>query len=326
VTGGIPTLLAAGITALIVTSVALPLLVRILRTGNLVDVPSDRSLHVQPTPRGAGIALALGVAAALAVSGTALWPLWLAPLGLATLGAWDDLRRQPAVMRLVIQTVIAAICASGLAHALGGGPGLIILGTLLIVATVNATNFMDGINGITGLHAIVWGVAYAIMLTRMDESDAVPLAVALAAVGAAFVPWNMPRARIFLGDSGSYLIGGIAGVLSLVVLIAGEPLAALCPLAIYAADTSWALARRFVKREHLAEAHRTHVFQQLVVDGWSHSKTALVTTAFTALCALMGLLSLGKSTIAQIAILIAVVLISGGYLLLPRVAQPQASP
>jgi UDP-N-acetylmuramyl pentapeptide phosphotransferase/UDP-N-acetylglucosamine-1-phosphate transferase len=243
-------------------------------------------------------------------------------LGLAALGAWDDIRRRPALLRLTIQVLIAAIAAAGLASALGGGPVLALVGTLLIVATVNATNFMDGINGITALHAVVWGSAYAVMLTRIDQTAVVPLAVALAVVGAAFLPWNLPIARMFLGDSGSYLIGGIAGLLSLTLLIAHEPMAALCPLATYAADTGSAVMRRMGQRENLTKAHRTHVFQQLVANGWSHTRTALVTTAFTALSAAIGVVSLGRSTATQVLILATVVIINTGYLLLPRIAHP----
>ena len=318
------TMISAGAAALIVSSIALPISLRLLRNRNLVDVPTDRSLHTGATPRGAGIALAFGVAAALAVSGTTLWALWLAPLGFAALGAWDDIRRRPALLRLTIQILIAAISAVGLASGLSGNATLALVGALLILATVNATNFMDGINGITGLHAIVWGSAYAVMLTRLDQTAVVPLAVALAVVGAAFLPWNLPIARMFLGDSGSYLIGGIAGLLSLTLLIAHEPMAALCPLATYAADTGSAVMRRMGQRKNLTKAHRTHVFQQLVAHGWSHTRTALVVTAFTALSAAIGVVSLGRSTATQVLILATVVIINTGYLLLPRLAHPAA--
>ena len=314
------TLISAGAAALIVSSIALPITLRLLRNRNLVDVPTDRSLHIGATPRGAGIPLAFGVAAALAVSGTTLWVLWLAPLGLAALGAWDDIRRRPALLRLTIQILIAAISAVGLASGLSGNATLALVGALLILATVNATNFMDGINGITGLHAIVWGSAYAVMLTRLDQTAVVPLAVALAVVGAAFLPWNLPIARMFLGDSGSYLIGGIAGLISLTLLIAHEPIAALCPLATYAADTGSTIVRRIGQREKLTQAHRTHVFQRLVAHGWSHTRTALVVTAFTVLSAVMGVLSLGSSASGQVVIFAIVVMINTVYLLLPRIA------
>jgi UDP-N-acetylmuramyl pentapeptide phosphotransferase/UDP-N-acetylglucosamine-1-phosphate transferase len=303
-----------------VSSIALPITLRLLRNRNLVDVPTDRSLHTGATPRGAGIPLACGVAAALAVSGTTLWALWLAPLGLAALGAWDDIRRRPALLRLTIQILIAAISAVGLASGLSGNATLALVGALLILATVNATNFMDGINGITGLHSIVWGSAYAVMLTRLDQTAVVPLAVALAVVGAAFLPWNLPIARMFLGDSGSYLIGGIAGLMSLTLLIAHEPIAALCPLATYAADTGSTIVRRIGQREKLTQAHRTHVFQRLVAHGWSHTRTALVVTAFTVLSAVMGVLSLGSSASGQVVIFAIVVMINTVYLLLPRIA------
>jgi UDP-GlcNAc:undecaprenyl-phosphate GlcNAc-1-phosphate transferase len=312
-------LFGAGASALIVSSITLPIALKVLSRRNLVDVATGRSLHSGATPRGAGMALVLGVAAALVVSGTSLWPLWFAPLGFAALGAWDDLQRRPAFLRLLIQILIAAISAVGVAAALGGGPTLAVFGTILIGAIVNSTNFMDGVNGITGLQAIVWGVAYAVMLTQMGQTAVLPLAIALAGVGAAFLPWNLPKARMFLGDSGSYLIGSMAGIMALTMLVAHEPLAALCPLATYGADTGATVLRRLGKRENITKAHRTHIFQQLVSMGWSHSRTAFVVTTFTALSAFLGILSIGKGTFTQGLILLTVVLINVFYLQLPRV-------
>jgi UDP-GlcNAc:undecaprenyl-phosphate GlcNAc-1-phosphate transferase len=313
------TLIYAGAASLIVSSIALPIILIVLRNRALVDVANERSLHVGATPRGAGMALAFGVAAALAVSGTTFWPFWFAPLSLAGLGALDDIRRRPALARLSIQVLIAAISATGVASALGCGPIIALFGAFLIVATVNATNFMDGINGVSALHAVVWGIAYAVMLSQVDQVAAVSLAVALVGIGAAFLPWNVPNAKMFLGDSGSYLIGGIAGMLAVTLLFAGEPLAALCPLAVYAADTGSSLLLRLAKRENLTEAHRNHVFQQLVAKGWSHGRTALVVAAFTTVSAAMGVLSLGRSVTAQVLILASVVILNVVYLSLPRI-------
>lgn len=312
-------LIYSGLTVLVVSSIALPIALLVLSKNNLMDVATGRSLHSVPTPRGGGMALALGVAATLIVSGTFLWPLWLASLGLAALGAWDDLKRRQALGRLTLQFIIAAASASGLVAYLGGSIALALIGTVLIVAVVNATNFMDGINGITGLQAIIWGIAYGVMFAQVDQDALIPIAIALAGIGAAFLPWNYPRARMFLGDSGSYLIGGMAGIMALMMLILQEPLAALCPLATYAADTGTAFLRRLRKREPLTEAHRTHVFQQLVASGWSHTRTALVVAAVTGLSASLGVLSIGKGTLTQVSIGLIVVLINTCYLLLPKV-------
>ena len=309
---------AAAIATLIVASIFLPITLKMLRARNVVDLPNERSLHSVVTPRGGGIALAFGFATGLLVAGPFVWPVWLSTLGYAGLGAWDDLKSRSALWRLRLQILIATASSLWLVLALDKPMFTFVIGALLLVCSVNAVNFMDGINGISALHAIVWGIAYAFFFWLLELPEYIPLAAILAAIGIAFLPWNIPRARLFLGDSGSYLIGGAVGSLALLGLLASAPLAAICPLAIYTADTGAALARRLRAGEKLTLAHKTHVFQQLVDIGWSHSRTATITAMFTALTAGLGILSLGRSALFQCFVLVMVFLICTLYLQLPR--------
>ena len=308
----------AAIATLVVSSILLPITLRMLRARNVVDIPNQRSLHSAETPRGGGIALAFGFAAGLLVSGPFIWPIWLSTLGYAGLGAWDDLKSRSALWRLSLQTLIAIASSLWLVFALNKPVATFVIGALLLISSVNAVNFMDGINGISALHAIIWGVAYCLLFWLLELPEYIPLAAVLAVVGMAFLPWNIPRARMFLGDSGSYLIGGALGSLALLGLLAAAPIAALCPLAIYAADTGAAVTRRLRAGEKLTEAHNTHVFQQLVAIGWSHSRTAATTAGFTALTAGLGILSLGRTALIQGLVLVLVLLICTVYLQLPR--------
>jgi len=308
----------AAIATLIVASIFLPITLKILLARNVVDIPNERSLHSAVTPRGGGIALAFGFTAGLLVVGPFSWPIWLSTLGYAGLGAWDDHKSRSAHLRLILQTLIATASSLWLVLALNMPLFTFVIGALILVCSVNAVNFMDGINGISALHAIVWGIAYGFFFWLLELPEYIPLATILAAIGIAFLPWNIPRARLFLGDSGSYLIGGAVGSLALLGLLASAPLAAICPLAIYAADTGAALARRLRAGEKLTQAHKTHVFQQLVVNGWSHSRAATTTAIFTALTAGLGILSLGRSPLIQSFVLVMVFLICTLYLQLPR--------
>lgn len=312
------TVLATSVVVLAVTSIALPLTVKVLRKKNVMDVPNQRSLHSDLTLRGGGIALSFGFAAGSIVSGPLLWPLWLSTLGFAILGAWDDFKSRSAMWRLSLQILVAVSSALGLMLLLGESIVLFALGAVLLVFTVNAVNFMDGINGITSLHSIIWGIAYALLFWLVNLSEYVAFATVLTFIGLAFLPWNFPRARLFLGDSGSYLIGGAVGTFALLGILAGTPIAALAPLAIYTADTGTAMVRRFRAGESLTEAHKSHVFQQLVAIGWSHQRAATTTASFTTVAAALGILSIGKGTLIQVIALLLILLVCAIYLQLPR--------
>lgn len=238
---------------------------QVLRLG-LVDVPNHRSSHTLPTPRAGGIAcLAAVLAAALAaelMGSRPSWPVVAAATVLALVGLGDDHSDLPPWVRLVAQ--LGAGGATGLAL---GGPWLALAGLLVVPAFVNAVNFMDGINGMTALTMAVWG-GNVLAVGRDVGSDALAgLGGATAGVALGFLPFNVPSARMFLGDVGSYLLGALAGGGLLLGWAEGAPILVLAaPMAIYAADTSVALLRRAARGERLLDAHREHVYQQLTSD------------------------------------------------------------
>jgi UDP-N-acetylmuramyl pentapeptide phosphotransferase/UDP-N-acetylglucosamine-1-phosphate transferase len=101
------------------------------------------------------------------------------------------------------------------------------------------------------------------------------------------------RARVFLGDVGSYGLGAALAVLAAAVVIDGVPVeAAAAPLALYVADTGWTLQRRFRAGESWLEPHRTHAYQRLCDLGWSHQRVTVVTAACTVVLCLLGAASL----------------------------------
>ena len=116
---------------------------------------------------------------------------------------------------------------------------------------------------------------------------------AVAAGALAFLPWNAVRARVFLGDAGSYGLGLALALLAAQAVVRHVPLeAALAPLALYLADTGWTLQRRVRAGERIFEAHRTHTYQRLCDVGWSHQRVTLATTAVTVAVCLLGAASL----------------------------------
>jgi UDP-GlcNAc:undecaprenyl-phosphate/decaprenyl-phosphate GlcNAc-1-phosphate transferase len=228
-----------------------PPTIALLRRRRVLDIPMERSSHAVPTPRGGGAAIALGllVAAAIAVaSGVVVEGL---ALGLAVgffglLGLVDDLRGLSVLSRLVLQASGAAWVATLIALRLPVPPLAMIAAALgvavWLVGFVNAFNFMDGVNGISGAHTVIGGVAYACLAGWRRDGFGVAAGLALAVAAAAFLPWNAVRARVFLGDVGSYSIGAALAVLAVRLIADGVPAEAVAgPVALYLADTAWTL-------------------------------------------------------------------------------------
>jgi UDP-N-acetylmuramyl pentapeptide phosphotransferase/UDP-N-acetylglucosamine-1-phosphate transferase len=261
---------ATAILAFALTALA----VRTLAARAVLDIPTARSSHVRPTPRGAGLAVVTALAPALlfiaASSGATreLAPMMAALLGLAVLSFLDDVRSLNAGLRLAAQ---AAAVALGL---LSLPDGLVLQGFLpfwldrLLVAVawlwfVNLYNFMDGIDGITAVETISIGLGVALVAsfaTLPEPFGAMGLAVAAAAAG--FLPWNWHPAKIFLGDAGSVPLGYLLGFLLISLALHGLAAAALALPLYYLADATITLLKRLVRGERVWQAHREHWYQR----------------------------------------------------------------
>jgi len=160
-----------------------------------------------------------------------------------------------------------------------GGGWWFLVAILVVPVSVNGINFMDGINGITSLSVGAWGlIAFVVGSTHsLVGLEIIGAVTAGAALG--FLPWNAPVARLFLGDVGSYLLGGLVSAGILVGAAQGAPIALLvAPLSLYLVDTGTVLVKRMLQGEPLFEAHRGHVYQRLVSEaGLSHVTVAGVT-------------------------------------------------
>jgi UDP-N-acetylmuramyl pentapeptide phosphotransferase/UDP-N-acetylglucosamine-1-phosphate transferase len=291
-----------------------PVVGLIMRRAGTMDVPNARSSHSVPTPRGGGLACMGGIVIAVCTSSllhhSVPWPPLCAAFALGILGFVDDRRRLPATPRLVAQVCIGALAMIGF-----GGVWWVVAGAIAAPLAVNVVNFMDGINGITGLNIGLWGIAaFGLGLTTKTQ-ELVVVGAVTAGSSLGFLPWNAPNARLFLGDTGSYLLGALVGFGFLIGVHEGISSALLvAPMALYLADTITTLAKRFAHGERLFEAHRDHVYQRLVIDsGFSHVLVSGLVTLLATVIAVSwipGDLFLGASVTTSIIT---------GYLLLPRI-------
>lgn len=300
------------------TALASPAVRALLTEHGVLDVPNHRSSHAHPVPRGGGIACFVGLLGGAAAASALRQPVpkgaLLGSSVLALVGLIDDRRSLPPEPRLAAQAVVGAAFGLRRPYPLGGT----VLGFGVMPASVNVVNFMDGINGITCLTMAVFGAAALDSSRRHGQGALGTLGAMTAGAALGFLPSNAPRAKMFLGDIGSYLFGGLAGSGLLIASRGGWRVAAplASALSVYFADTAWTLARRALRGEDVTAAHREHVYQRLVAEhGWSHSRAAL----FAAACAAGA--SVAWSLLGPRSAAVATSCLVGTYLGMPRIVR-----
>ena len=267
---------------------------------HLYDHPNERSAHTAPTPRlgGLGIIIPFFVAslAVTLLSGQVELET-LAVLGgaltMAVMGLVDDVRSLPARVRFLVQLS----CAAAVVLAVGAdlparlAPLSFLPYPLLAAAMVvwiawitNLYNFMDGINGIAGCQTIIGAGAVALVGFEVGAPQVAWLAVYLAAATTGFLPFNFPKASIFMGDVGSTAMGFF---LACVPLLPGPKTvpfeAATVAISLFILDAFCTLMRRIYRRERFWEAHRSHLYQRLLAYGVGHTPITLISAAGMAL-------------------------------------------
>jgi len=288
----------------IVSALLTGLLVLLLRRRAILDHPTDRSNHAVPTPRGGGLAVVPITLVAWTVgAGTDIPIGLLAVIGggwvLAILSWVDDLRSLPAGLRLVIQAVVVAATAHWLNLEGPVFQGLLpgwtdsVCTVLLWLWFVNLFNFMDGIDGISGVETICIGAGItALGLVLAEAPQQVWFGATLAAATAGFLAWNWPPARIFLGDVGSVPIGFLLGFLLLALAARGYWAPALILPAYYLADATITLLRRLLRGERVWQAHSEHFYQHAVRSGRSHAQVSLAVMVANLVLIALAILSL----------------------------------
>lgn len=286
-----------GAVSLVTTLVTTPVIRQWLIRRGTVDVPNHRSSHSTPIPRGGGLACAAGVTLGLAAAGSESKVTSRALLGIGALAmtgfADDRLGNVHPAGRFAVQTIAGA--------SFGHSPATAAMASLGTPGVVNVVNFMDGINGISGGTSAVWGLSTLAIGRREQDHALQTLGALTVGAGLGFLPWNAPTAKIFLGDVGSYLLGGLmaAGIAH----ASGNPRTAwqvASPLLPYGLDAAQALFLRAQRGEPLTEAHREHVYQRLVDEyRLSHMQVAALHT-FVAW--LVGFLARRQSPLSGVAL------------------------
>ena len=314
-------------------SVLLPFVIKpLLARWGVIDIPSDRSSHDRPVIRGMGLAVAVAIVVMYTLAlilgvvevdrSVALIVLAMI-VASAALGWMEDYRGASVGTRLGVQMLIGAVGTGAMIISLGIAVWWWPVGVIAAVAYINIANFMDGINGISGMHGTVVGLFYAWAGAANEMTWMMCAGLIVAGAFAGFLPWNLSRGTVFLGDVGSYVLGGSLVAIAIGAFLSGVYVEYLLPpLVIYLADTTVTLIKRVQRGEIWYKPHREHVYQRLTDVGLTHVQSSLVVTVATALVSLISLWGVradgAGSVLAGLASAAVVVL----YLCLPRVLRP----
>jgi UDP-N-acetylmuramyl pentapeptide phosphotransferase/UDP-N-acetylglucosamine-1-phosphate transferase len=277
--------------------------------ARLLDRPNERSSHSRAVPRGGGLAIVCAFLVGLGVwllEGNTLSTRavgWLAgALLIAAVSFADDARSLPAAPRMVVHVVGALLLTVA-----GAQQGDVPLALALVLAfawvalVTNVYNFMDGIDGLAASQAVIAGSALAIAGT-FARNPLIALGGGLcAATSAGFLVFNLPPARLFMGDVGSTFLGFNFAGLSLLgnLGVGGGKLPiefGVVVLAPFLFDSLVTLGRRILRGERWYEAHRSHFYQRLVLRGLSHAQ---VTSLYVGLAIVAAAAALGGLVLEQ---------------------------
>jgi UDP-N-acetylmuramyl pentapeptide phosphotransferase/UDP-N-acetylglucosamine-1-phosphate transferase len=275
-------------------SVALTAFLSVFLTGvatwyskqrGLLDHPGARHTHHQPTPRGGGAGLVLALLLVSLWLARPLFPSWwsgcVAPgvILLAAVGWWDDHQPLSARVRFAVQLLACGFllwCAVRFGW-LAGVVSVALAGGFILWMT-NLYNFMDGSNGMAGLQGVFGGSVLAWLFVDAGDASSALLTAALAAACLGFLPWNLGRARVFMGDVGSLVLGFTFGALIVFGVASGafDLPVGLMVMSLFLADSTLTLLVRVMNGERWYNAHRQHLYQRLIVSGWTHGRVALL--------------------------------------------------
>lgn len=280
--------------AVVVTALSVALVRRWALSRQLLDVPNARSSHTIPIPRGGGIAIVVVVIGGL-VSAQAtrlIWPVrdFVAIIATSTFVAVislvDDFRSLNSWLRLSAHLLASITIAVVIPpppiidvpfikpiHALGLAT---VLTVFWLVGLTNAYNFMDGVDGIAGSAALVIGMTLAIDGEVVGSEPLLWIGLLTSAASVGFLVFNWHPAKIFMGDVGSAFLGFIFASAGLLLARDNGSLSIsmMLPVWPFVFDTLFTFLRRLGHGERVFVAHRSHLYQRLVIAGWSHPGVA----------------------------------------------------
>ena len=330
--------------ALLVVLVTVPLASKIAWKVNAVDYPSRRRVNTKPTPRMGGISVMLGLLASFSalviLSKASGWSLLgeqslgrsinyygvaASILGMFLVGAIDDIRQLTALNKFFWQIVIASAAAAfgvvvgDIANPIDGS--FISLGVfaypitvIFLVAFANIINLIDGVDGLAAGITALCGIALFAISVMAGRFAAALLAAALVGAALGFLRWNFNPAKIFLGDSGSLLLGFCLGIIALMGTTHETGLTMiLVPMIMVGVpilDTFAAIVRRTRVGVSIGTPDKGHIHHRLLVRGFGQKALVSIIYAFTALLCICAFVVTQIDTMWRVVVVLALVAVA----------------
>jgi UDP-N-acetylmuramyl pentapeptide phosphotransferase/UDP-N-acetylglucosamine-1-phosphate transferase len=248
---------------------------RVAKRLGIIDKPNDRSSHIEPTLRGGGILfpimyILVGVwSLYFGEQSITIWFL-LGILLIAAISFWDDVSELSPTFRVLVHLIAVGLLLwqTGIFHF---DIFAILIAIILIIGSINAYNFMDGINGITALYSMVVVGSLHYLLPEMKLQY---LLVSLLV----FALFNVRKKAVcFSGDVGSITLAYIIAFCIGKLIVQTQEIKWIFLLGIYGIDSIITILYRLKRKENIFKPHRTHLYQYLANDfGMSHISVSLI--------------------------------------------------
>jgi len=268
----------------------------IAKKSGMIAQPGKRQSHVVATPAGGGLGLIFSVVVTsvciqLVHPVPGFWWQNMLPgiLLLAIVGWRDDKVPVSSLIRLLVQLAVSIwLLGFGWLQFSLSGVGWF---TSIIVAMVwlmNLYNFMDGSNGMAGFQGVFAGLVMAAFFQAGDQYAMALIALSVAAACGGFLPLNFPRARVFMGDVASVPLGFIFASFAVYGVQTGSLSLSLSILimSVFIVDTTLTLFARVLSGEQWYTAHTQHIYQRLIILGWSHRQVLVAYQAINVILVL----------------------------------------
>lgn len=308
-----------------------PLIKRFAIQVGAVDAPDARKVHSGLVPRLGGLAIFIGYIISLLYSVEVDTQIQLLALGttiLVGIGIWDDIKQIGPKTKLVGQIAAAAVVVLGgvnIAYLSNPWGDLIILPAWFsipftifwIVAFTNMVNLIDGLDGLAaGISLIACTTIFAVAVMT-GQVETATITIALAGAILAFLKYNFNPAKIFMGDTGSMLLGYTLGVISVIGLVkTAATIALVVPvvaLGVPILDTAFAIIRRYMNDRPVFKPDKGHLHHRLLAMGLNQKQAVLLMYAVTAYFGVLAMIMAEYSFIVGMTMMM-VSLVAGVYM------------
>jgi Fuc2NAc and GlcNAc transferase len=304
---------------------------------NVLDIPNERSSHSKPTPKGGGLIIVLLTLIGLIVlfsvskiSSDYLLPAIFIISGILIAGVsfLDDLYSLKNSTRFAVQAIAAVFTIYFIGSLQTVSIPLIgeislgwfgsVIAFIWLTGLTNVYNFMDGIDGIAAIQATAAAIGWMIVGYIVNDVFMIIFAMLLLSTNLGFIFHNWQPARIFMGDVGSAFIGFSYAFLTLYAYSLDSKLFIVGVIFVwpFIFDGTFTLFRRLSKRENVFQAHRSHIYQRLVIAGCSHRFVSGLYGVFALVGVVLALTMYIGSALVQIISIIILILLCVYLLLL----------